>query len=215
VKGNTGPAAYAAWYHTPRGRWIGAQEFDLLQRLIQPASDASLLDVGCGTGYFTRRFAGAGLKVIGLDPDLAALQFARSHNGRFSCLQGDAASLPFADAAFDHVAAITSLCFVADPLPALQELWRVANRSVVLGLLNRHSLLHQWKQDRGGYRGARWDTAGEVLADWIPHLEPAPRASAWRTAIFLPRGQWPAQWLERVLPGRLPWGGFLAVYLEK
>ena len=65
------PTAYEAWYHTARGTWIGAVEFRLMMHLLQPASGATLLDVGSGTGYFSRCFAAAGLRVIGIDPDPA------------------------------------------------------------------------------------------------------------------------------------------------
>ena len=46
-------AEYDAWYDTPRGRWIGETEFLLLHRLLEPRSSESLLDAGCGTGWFT------------------------------------------------------------------------------------------------------------------------------------------------------------------
>ena len=40
-----------------RGRWIGQLEYSLVRGLLKPIPDESLLDVGCGTGYFTRCFA--------------------------------------------------------------------------------------------------------------------------------------------------------------
>ena len=74
------PAAYHAWYETPRGAWIGAREADLMLELMlelmQPNRDECLLDVGCGTGWFSARFASVDLGVTGLDPDRAALNFA-------------------------------------------------------------------------------------------------------------------------------------------
>ncbi|GBL46094.1 methyltransferase type 11 [Sulfuriferula multivorans] len=44
-------AEYDAWYQTPRGRWVGETESDLLRRMLGPQSAESLLDVGCGTGF--------------------------------------------------------------------------------------------------------------------------------------------------------------------
>ncbi len=63
------PEEYDAWYRTPRGRWIGAVEYRLLGRLLSPRTDETLLDVGCGTGHFTRGFAAVlDGRVVGLDP---------------------------------------------------------------------------------------------------------------------------------------------------
>ena len=70
------PDEYEAWYETARGHWIAQREFDLMMRLLRPPAGSTLLDVGCGTGHFTRRFAAAGLHVTGLDPDAAMLDYA-------------------------------------------------------------------------------------------------------------------------------------------
>jgi len=71
------PDEYEAWYHTPRGAWISDTEFSLITRLLQPRHDQSLLDVGCGTGHFTRRFASLGLRTTGIDNDPFMIAFAR------------------------------------------------------------------------------------------------------------------------------------------
>lgn len=42
---------YHAWNQTARGAWIGRLEFETLRELIQEHV-TTLLDVGCGTGYF-------------------------------------------------------------------------------------------------------------------------------------------------------------------
>jgi SAM-dependent methyltransferase len=211
----TDPADYEAWYHTPRGQWIGDREFILLKNILRPDASASLLDVGCGTGYFSRRFARLGLSVSGLDPDPAALKFARTQGSEVHYMQGNAQELPFSDNAFDYTIAVTSLCFIDEPLQVLREMWRVTRHAMVLGLLNRHSLLHLRKQGQGSYLGARWDTAGEVTKEWIPAFTPAPGQIVLRSAIFLPQGTVIARWSEQWLPGMLPWGSFLAVGLRK
>jgi SAM-dependent methyltransferase len=207
------PSEYEAWYQTARGSWIAGREFDLMMRLMNPPAGATLLDVGCGTGHFSRRFTAASLRVAGLDPDPAMLEHARGLGGRVSYLLGTGTGLSFGDNAYDYVTAVTSLCFIADPERALREMWRVARRAVLLGLLNRRSLLYRQKHDRGAYRGARWDTSAEVRR-WARQLEPAPQITA-RSAIFMPGGGAFARAAEAVLPSVLPWGAFLAVVLLK
>jgi 2-polyprenyl-3-methyl-5-hydroxy-6-metoxy-1,4-benzoquinol methylase len=39
-----------------------------------------VLDLGCGTGLFARRLAGAGHRVTGLDPSAAMLDWARAQD---------------------------------------------------------------------------------------------------------------------------------------
>lgn len=209
----TDPSAYEAWYHTPRGVWIGAVESALLLRLLRPVPGQTLLDVGSGTGYFSRRFAAAGLRVTGVDPDPDMLRYARASGDEVEYIEGTALHLPFADRSFDFCAAVTSLCFVSAPEQALAEMWRVSRHGVVLGLLNRHSLLYHLKHGRGAYQGARWDTVASARP-WWRRLEPAPRVMT-RTAVWLPTGGWLARRLESLLPARLRWGGFLAIGLRK
>jgi SAM-dependent methyltransferase len=210
------PADYDAWYATPRGRWIGDTEYALAARLLAPQAGASLLDVGCGTGWFSRRAAADGLAVTGLDPNAAWLDYARAHSGpALSWVQGDARALPFADASFDHVLSIAALCFVDDERRAVAEAVRVARRNFAIGWLNRASLLH-WQKGRGGgsgaYRGARWHRADEVRA--LFHGLPL-RKLTLRSAIYLPSGSHRAAELEKRLPAVLPWGGMLLVAGEK
>lgn len=206
------PQAYDAWYDSPRGRWIGDVEFELLCRHLDMKPGKSLLDVGCGTGWFSRRLAAAGLAVTGLDVDADALAFARQRSNREICyVQGDACRLPFPDQSFDQVVSITALCFVDDWPRAIAEIARVTRRRFVLGLLNRHSLLWRDKGRRGGqgaYQGAHWHTRRE-LADCLRQL-PVNNVR-FSSAVFLSSGTAFAQALERALPGRFPWGAFLLV----
>lgn len=115
---------YDAWYETPRGRWIGDREYELLACMLGTRRGETLLDVGCGTGYFTRRFSvDAGVKATGADRDMEALAYARDQSPGIAFVQADATRLPFADDAFDCAIAVTSLCFVADERQAVRELW--------------------------------------------------------------------------------------------
>jgi SAM-dependent methyltransferase len=207
------PQDYEGWYETPRGRWTGAVEQALLDALLAPEPGASLLDIGCGTGHFTRAFARSRPgRAVGLDPDRAWLAYAArraEHGERY--VAGRAEALPFADASFDYAVSVTALCFVPDQARALREMLRVTRRRFALGLLNRHSLLWRDKGRGGGagaYRGAHWHSAAELRALFAPL---AVRGLRLRAAVVLPGGGAFARALERCWPQRLLLGGFLAV----
>lgn len=210
------PEDYDAWYDTPRGRWIGETEFRLLRRMATLQPGETLLDVGCGTGWFTRRFAASnGWNVTGLDNDAQRLAYARAHGRNERYQEGDARALPFADASIHCVVSVAALCFIDDWRRALGEMARVARRRIVVGLLNRHSLLWREKGRDGGagcYRGARWHTADEI-GDALAAL---PLANIqMRTGLFLPGGSALARACERGLSNHLPWGGFLVAAADK
>ena len=206
-------AGYDAWYGTARGTWIGEIEFRLLQRLLRPKRGETLLDVGCGTGYFTRRFAGeSGLRAVGLDPNVSWLDFARAHGaGNEQYCAGRAESLPFSDRSFDLSVSVAALCFIEDPRPALQQILRVTRKRFAIGLLNRQSLLYRQKGLAGGsgsYRGAHWHTAPELRAlfDGLPAS-----SLTLACAVFVPGGGSIARGIERLIPHRLPLGAFIVV----
>lgn len=208
------PEAYEAWYQTPRGMWVSDVEFRLMQQVLKAEPGQALLDAGCGTGHFSRRLAGLGLRVTGIDPDAEAIEFAAQQSVSIEYLTGSATSLPFPDASFDHVAAITSLCFIDNPVLAVEEMWRVSRETVCIGLLNRRSLLYAQKHDRGGYRNARWDMVGDVRL-WLNQLRPQPARTLYRSAVIFPVGNQIARWVESIWPNRLLLGGFLVVMLVK
>ncbi len=207
------PEDYESWYETPRGRWISAVEFGLLRSLLNAQPGASILEVGCGTGHFTRLIARAvGGTVVGLDPNEDWLAYARRRaTAAERYVAGQAESLPFADASFDCTISVTALCFIERQDQALRELLRVTRRRFVLGLLNRHSLLYLHKGrggGKGGHFGAHWHTPDEIRNV----LERLPvRNLEVRSAINLPSGGHIAKAVESRLSNRCLLGGFLAV----
>jgi len=208
------PAKYDAWYQTPRGTWISETEFQLMISQLQPQPASTLLDVGCGTGHFSRRFAAHGLQVTGIDPDAGAINFARQQDGSIIYLKGSAEKLPFPDSSFDYCVAVTSLCFIEQVEKAITEMWRVSRKAMVLGLLNRNSLLFNQKYNHGSYLGARWDRFGDVI-NILSDLKPGIAGVSHGTAVFLPWAGCIARTIETVVPNKVPWGGFLSVCIRK
>lgn len=206
------PADYDSWYETPKGRWIGDAEFSLIWDMLSPEKGSAILDVGCGTGYFTRRFERMGLNTTGLDVDPSFAVYAKTKDAESTYLTGDALFLPFRDKSFDYCAAVTSLCFMREPARAVMEMTRVARRGVVVGLLNRRSLLCLLKRGKGSYEGARWDTAPEAR-EWIRGFGEGLETSV-RSAVFIPSGSGFAKFMEKITPSSLPFGGFFGVSVK-
>ena len=207
------PSGYDAWYRTPRGAWIGEQEFRLLRFMLGARPGETLLDVGCGTGYFTRRFAADGdHRVTGLDIDLSWIEYATSHTaGIAAYVCGTAIEMPFRSSAFDLAVSVAALCFVADERRGIREILRVTKRRFAIGLLHRRSLLYLQKGRSGGkgaYRGAHWHTESEIreLFSGLPVANLQVRA-----AVALPGGGTFAQSIEPLLSPWWPFASFIAV----
>ena len=145
---------------------------------------------------------------MGLDLSAAMLAQAQTLDG-IPLARGDAYRLPFADGAFDLAALVTTLEFLERPREALAEALRVARRGVVLGVLNRWSLLGLQRRLVGLFRPTVYDAArfygvGE-LKRLLRSVAWEQARVAWRTTLF-PRG-WP--WVQV----HLPWGGFIGMAL--
>ena len=204
---------YNRWYHSQYGSWVGQLEFSLLCQLLQPIKDDSLLDIGCGSGYFSRKFSDYGLNVTGIDPDQAMINFAISHNSDIHYIIGDALALPFNKREFDYSSAITSLCFIDQSQLAVAEMWRVSKKGMVLGLLNRNSLLYLQKANTGSYKGSRWDTLSDIK-QWIAQLNPKPSQVIIKTVLFIPGMGFISKKIEPFISSKILLGGFLAVYIN-
>jgi ubiquinone/menaquinone biosynthesis C-methylase UbiE len=100
---------------------------------IEVASDARVLDIGCGGGATMQALAvmaSAG-RVDGVDYATASVATARENNaelihaGRGSVQQASVAKLPFADASFDVVTAVETHYYWPDLPNSLREVHRV------------------------------------------------------------------------------------------
>lgn len=163
-------ARYEPWYATPRGRRADRSERALLAWLLEWFPGAHrVLEVGCGTGHFTRWLTARGYAAIGLDRSPAMLREARSLARGAPLLLADAHRLPLRDGAVEISALITALEFLEHPERALAESMRVARRGLVLVVLNRCSLgalSRRWgPQSRGSLLAGARDFSRPRLRD--------------------------------------------------
>jgi ubiquinone/menaquinone biosynthesis C-methylase UbiE len=202
-------AHYEAWYETPEGRRADTLEKASLRQLLESFPRArSVLEVGCGTAHFTRWLSDEGLAAVGLDVSAAMLAQAQALNGVL-LVRGDALRLPFADGAFDLTIFITTLEFLERPREALLEALRVARHGVLLGVLNRWSVLGLQRQLAGlfhqtVYAAAHFYGVGE-LKRLLRSVTSGKGHIVWHTTLF-PRW-WPCP------QESLPWGGFIGMAL--
>lgn len=96
----------------------------------------SVLEVCCGSGMLSEKFARAGAIVTGSDFSTAAISRARERAGRYgfsaTFLVADAENLAFKDGSFDVVAVHDGLHHLDNPENAIREMARVARRGVLI-----------------------------------------------------------------------------------
>jgi SAM-dependent methyltransferase len=135
-------------------------------------TNAKVLDIACGDGFYSRcfaaRLAGDGL-AVGVDLSLAYLQLARRNQfeleslaGRPRFVAGDFARLPFARATFDLVWCAQSLYSLPEPVAALRTMRDLARPGGVVAVLEN-------------------DTLHQLLLPWPTRLELALRAAEYQS----------------------------------
>ncbi|MCQ1995805.1 class I SAM-dependent methyltransferase [Arthrobacter sp. zg-Y1171] len=95
---------------------------------LAPWAGRTLLDLGCGTGFWLPRYAELAKSVIGVEPDPELLAAARSRPGGAEVLHGSAEHIPLPDASVDVVHARFAYFFPSpqsDCTAGLAEVLRV------------------------------------------------------------------------------------------
>ncbi len=137
-----------------------------LEQLFARADPESLLDVGCGEGVLTHRWAAqlGDRPVLGIDlpdPKLEAEWSTRRRaNLEFRAMTVDELS-SFPDGSFDLAAAIEVLEHVPDPERTLAEMARVAARHLLVSV-PREPLWRALNVARGAYVKELGNTPGHV-----------------------------------------------------
>ncbi len=200
---------YEAWYEGP-GRRADIQEKALLSWMLKMFPDAgTILEMGCGTGHFTRWFQKQGLWSVGVDISGLMLREAKGRDEVAGLVQADVTSLPFPSGSFDLAALITSLEFVEDRLSTLAEAMRVARMGVLIGIINRSSPMWILGRMDGRFRKAPYTEAHFfTLRELKAMLEDL-------TSPEEPDIEW-ASTLIPIIGGvhKVPWGGFLGLAIR-
>lgn len=167
------PESYGRWRRSRLSRITDELEERLILDLLGPIDGLDVLDLGCGDGDLASQLAHLGARVTGLDADPRMLTAARRRadieSVELDLVRGDIAALPFPDASFDRIVAVTVLCFVRDADSAVAATWKAARfrtAGELRALLETHGLVVQ------GLRGSIYyppcGTAASLLARFDP-----------------------------------------------
>ncbi|HEX9066187.1 MAG TPA: class I SAM-dependent methyltransferase [Streptosporangiaceae bacterium] len=176
-------------------------------RQLAPWRGRTLVDLGCGSGFWLPGYVAEAAEVIGVEPDPALLELARARNSGARILAGSAEHIPLPDASADVVHARFAYFWPPRCGPGLTEVLRVLRPGgalVVVDNDHRHGefagLLRQAApaaQGTADVTDAWWARRGaertEVVSQWrfgsradlkaVLRLEfPAPVADAWLAA---------------------------------
>jgi 2-polyprenyl-3-methyl-5-hydroxy-6-metoxy-1,4-benzoquinol methylase len=136
-----------------------------LDELLATAAAQSLLDVGCGEGVLTQRWANrlAPGRVVGIDLADPTLQseWAQRTARNLEYRVQRAEQLPFADGEFDVATAIEVLEHVPNPDRTLEEMTRVARTHLLLSV-PREPLWRVLNVVRGAYVADFGNTPGHI-----------------------------------------------------
>jgi ubiquinone/menaquinone biosynthesis C-methylase UbiE len=135
-----------------------------LDELFARAAPASLLDVGCGEGVLTHRWAQrVDGRVVGIDLDDPQLheQWRSRTAPNLEYMVMKAENLPFPDATFDIATAIEVLEHVPDPEHTVSEMARVASGHLLVSV-PREPLWRALNMARGAYLRDLGNTPGHV-----------------------------------------------------
>lgn len=183
---------YDKWYETTEGRQYDLLEKRVLRRLIgKVESGTHLLEVGAGTGWWSRFFSNLGYRVTGVDVSARMVEAARLKNipdAQFEMADGH--NLPFPDHHFSAAAAVTTIEFTRDPETVIREMVRCLKPDgrLFLGVLNGEAPLNKERKlkEDGLFAPARFLTAHEISRLLAPYGKPALKQCAFPLSIKMP-----------------------------
>jgi SAM-dependent methyltransferase len=112
-------------------------ELRILSRYLELRSGERILDVACGTGYWTRKLAAThGCVAVGIDLSEHDIAVAQRHHVGTHCtyLLSPAETLPFPTETFDKVISVCALEHFLSDTAALGEMARVLKPGGILGI---------------------------------------------------------------------------------
>ncbi|MEI8229663.1 MAG: class I SAM-dependent methyltransferase [Candidatus Peregrinibacteria bacterium] len=143
-----------------------------LKKIVKQGN--TILDVGCGAGHYLRSLRNAisvpffytGIDATQFYVELAGKAFSNDPNASFR--RGDIEALPVENQSFDIVLCMNVLLHLPRILPAIRELWRATERTLLIRTMVgeksfRIKQVREWEKEVTGAEDPLFDADGEPL----------------------------------------------------
>lgn len=173
--GMEGPIA--RWYAANTGKDMGRHERAAEEVVARAPRGAAVLEVAPGPGYLSLALARTGdYTVTGLDISATFVEIARKNAAaegvHAEFRHGNASAMPFADESFDFVICCAAFKNFAEPVGAIQEMYRVLRPGgeALINDLRRDVSKEAVAEEVAGMRLGRVSAAvtRSVLGTWLP-----------------------------------------------
>ncbi len=143
-----------------------------LLRILGITKGMRVLDIACGQGFFSRKFAGAGARVAGADISKELIERAKKHGSAIEYYAAPAHKLPFAESAsFDAATIVLAIQNIEDMRATFAEAHRALKPGGRLVLVLNHPAFRIPKRSSWGYDDAAHAQYRRIDAYLSPSIE--------------------------------------------
>jgi SAM-dependent methyltransferase len=135
-------------------------------RARAPWAGRTLLDLGCGSGYWLAGYAAEAAQVVGVEPDPRLLPLAADRDPRVRVLRGSAEHIPLDDQSVDVVHARFAYFFPPGCDPGLAEVMRVLRPGGTLVVVGNDLVAGEFAELVRAAEGALVPGGGDETDAW-------------------------------------------------
>lgn len=135
---------YELGYQSP-DNWRKSLSYDSIDSIVNQFQFNTILDIGCASGRFVRRFRELGKKAYGIDISEKAIKTAHKL-GITSCKLGNILDIPFSNGIFDAVFTTDTLEHIHpdDVDQAIKEIGRVSSNYIFVHVSSKKEAKRKW-----------------------------------------------------------------------
>ncbi len=154
---------YDKFYVSEYGKLVDEIEKKMCSDFLKDIPKSDMLEIGCGTGHWSEFFIDNGFQLVATDISEAMLDVMKSKNLNVDIKLANSENLPFKDNEFSIVSSITMIEFVENQKKVIDEIYRVLkpNGFLLMGCLNKNSVLWENRENNKHYKGAKFLTPEE------------------------------------------------------